>query len=59
MGVTEKTMERIYEEIRRKERKRIIRIIKSHIEPTYPINCKSIIDEINDTVHAKDGGGGK
>ena len=30
------------------ERERIIDIIKSHIEPTYPINCKGIIDEIND-----------
>ena len=30
-----------------KQKERIIKIIKSHIEPTYPINCKSIIDEIN------------
>jgi hypothetical protein len=25
---------------------RIIKIIKSNIENTYPINCKSILDEI-------------
>ena len=30
------------------ERKRIIEIIKSHIGNTYPINCKAIIEEIND-----------
>jgi len=31
----------------RTERKRIIKIIKSHIELTYPINCEAIIKEIN------------
>ena len=49
-------MEMIYPEIsftkewkegRRFEKDRIVKIIKSHIQPTYPINCKSIIDEIN------------
>lgn len=49
-------MEMIYPEVsftkewkegRRFEKDRIIKIIKSHIEPTYPLNCKSIIDEIN------------
>jgi len=35
-----------WKEGRRFEKERIIKIIKSHIEPTYPINCKSIINEI-------------
>ncbi len=30
-----------------KERNRCIMIIKSHILPTYPNNCKAIIKEIN------------
>lgn len=38
----------------KEERDRIVEIIKSHIEPTYPINCKSIIDEINDIPEAID-----
>jgi len=37
-----------WKEGRRFEKDRIIKIIKSHIEPIYPINCKSIIDEINE-----------
>ena len=35
------------------ERKRNIEIIKSHIQPTYPINCKAIIDEINSPTKPK------
>ena len=37
-----------WKEGRRFEKDRIIKIIKSHIEPTYPINCESIINEINE-----------
>lgn len=30
----------------KEERKRCIKIVKSHIEPTYPHNCKAICREI-------------
>lgn len=37
----------------KEERKRNIKIIKSHIQSTYPINCKSIIDELNSEYNPK------
>ena len=33
--------------MKKSEKDRIIKIIKEHINNTYPINCKAIIEEIN------------
>ncbi len=37
----------LFEMGQKDERERCIKIIKSHIEPTYPVNCKAIVDEIS------------
>ena len=42
---TKRTVKNI-KSAQKSERSRCIKIIKSHIANTYPINCKTIIDEI-------------